>query len=324
MAPDNLESVVGENVKLRVEILTIAKELKKCKKLLMQQDRDLAATARERDDKTGRRRERDVEGREMEGMYREEKDKRQAVEDELAKAREEHLDKVRALEDDLDEARGQIDDQAEEMSRLRDTADIAQDELDKVREEARGLTESVGMGRGREARTIAKLEAEIVELKADLELAQQGAGADIEALEDRINEWRDKHDAAQIDLERRDQEIEDLNAEMDAKITDHERELAGIELEWRDEVLEARQQVEELKDVLAEREQELDEYRKVLHEREEELIVARDRVAELEAAQGETAERLTETLRGIEMDNATKEEDIVLANQEIDQVSKSN
>lgn len=321
MAPDNLENVVGENVKLRVEILTIAKELKKCKKLLMQQDRDLAATARERDDKGGRRKERDAEAREMEGLWKDEKERRQAVEDELAKAHEEYLDKLRALEDDLDEARGQIDDQVEEMSRLRDTADIAQDELEKLREEARGLTESVGLGRGRESRTIAKLEQEIVDLKADLELAQKGAGADIEALEDRINEWRDKHDAAQIELERRDQEIEELNNEMDAKIADHEREINEVEGEWRDEVVEARGQAEELKDVLAEREQELDDYRKALIERDEEMLAARERVAELEAAQGETAERLTETLRGIEMDNVTKEEDIVAANQEVDRVS---
>lgn len=314
MAPDNLESAVTENVKLRVEILTLAKELKKCKKLLLQQDRDLAATARERDDK-GRRRERDAEAREMEGMWREEKEKRQALEDELAKAREEYEDKVQELQFDLDEVRGQVDDQLEEMSRLRDTADIAQDELEQIR----GLTESVGLGKGRESRTIAKLEAEISELKADLEIAQKGG--DNDALEDHINEWRDKHHAAQIELERRDQEIEELNAEIDAKITEHERELSAVEEEWREELLVVRSQADELKDVMAEREQDLDDFRKMVIEREEELLVARERVAELEAAQGETAERLTETLRGIEMDNVTKEEDIIAANHEVDQVS---
>ncbi|BEI94172.1 uncharacterized protein CcaverHIS019_0606310 [Cutaneotrichosporon cavernicola] len=321
MAPDNLESVVSENVKLRVEILTIAKELKKCKKLLLQQDRDLAATARERDDK-GRRRERDAEAREMEGMWREEKEKRQAVEDELAKAREEHEDKVREIQYDLDELRGQVDDQLEEMSRLRDTADIAQDELEKVREEARGLTDSVGLGRGRESRTIAKLEADIAELKADLEIAQKRSGGDVEAFEDRINEWRDKHDAAQIELERRDQEIEELNNEIDAKIAEHERELNAVENEWRDELLVARSQADELKDVMAERELELDDFRKLLMERDDDIMGARDRIAELEAARGETAERLTETLRGIEMDNATKEEDIVAANHEVDRLGQ--
>jgi chromosome segregation ATPase len=257
----------------------------------------------------------------MEGMWREEKEKRQGLEDELAKAREEHEDKVRDLQFDLDELRGQVDDQLEEMSRLRDTADIAQDELERVREEARGLTESVGLGKGRESRTIAKLEAEIAELKADLETAQKGQDGDIEALEDRINEWRDKHDAAQIELERRDQEIEELNNEIDTKIAEHERELNAVENEWRDELLVARSQADELKDVMAEREQELDDFRKLILDREDELMVARDRVAELEAAQGETAERLHETLRGIEMDNATKEEDIIAANHEVDRVS---
>ncbi|GMK57402.1 hypothetical protein CspeluHIS016_0402360 [Cutaneotrichosporon spelunceum] len=321
MAPDNLESVVSENVKLRVEILTIAKELKKCKKLLLQQDRDLAATARERDVK-GRRRERDAETREMEGMWREEKDKRQALEDELTKAREEHDDKVRELEYDLGDLRGQVDDQLEEMNRLRDTADIAQDELEKVREEARGLTESVGLGRGRESRTIAKLEAEIAELKAGLEIARKGSGGDIEALEDRINEWRDKHDAAQIELERRDQEIEELNNEIDVKIAEHEAELDAVENEWREELLLATNRADDLRDANAERQQELEDLGKFLTEREEELVVAKERIAELESAQGETAERLTETLRGIEMDNATKEEDIVAANHEVERLGR--
>ncbi|BEI86402.1 hypothetical protein CcaverHIS002_0606890 [Cutaneotrichosporon cavernicola] len=322
MAPDNLESVVSENVKLRVEILTIAKELKKCKKLLLQQDRDLAATARERDDK-GRRRERDAEAREMEGMWREEKEKRQAVEDELAKAREEHEDKVREIQYDLDELRGQVDDQLEEMSRLRDTADIAQDELEKVREEARGLTDSVGLGRGRESRTIAKLEADIAELKADLEIAQKRSGGDVEAFEDRINEWRDKHDAAQIELERRDQEIEELNNEIDAKIAEHERELNAVENEWRDELSSWRA----AKPTSSRMSWPSASWSSTTSASSSwsgtTISWGRETASPSSRLRGgETAERLTETLRGIEMDNATKEEDIVAANHEVDRLGQ--
>lgn len=86
-------------------------------------------------------------------------------------------------------------------------------------------------------------------------------------------------------------------------------------------MLEARAQVDELKDVLQEREQDLEDIRKLVLEREEELVVARERVAELEAAQGETHDRLEETLRNIDMDNAEKEADLVSANREVEAVS---
>jgi len=40
-----------------------------------------------------------------------------------------------------------------------------------------------------------------------------------------------------------------LNRELDAKIREHEKELEMVADEWRDEVAEARAQVEELRDV---------------------------------------------------------------------------
>ena len=40
-----------------------------------------------------------------------------------------------------------------------------------------------------------------------------------------------------------------MNKELDTKIRDHEKELEMVADEWRDEVAEARAQVEELKDV---------------------------------------------------------------------------
>lgn len=55
--------------------------------------------------------------------------------------------------------------------------------------------------------------------------------------------------AAQLELDNRDREVDDLNAELDTKIREHEIELQQVAEEWRDEVLEARTQVDELKDV---------------------------------------------------------------------------
>lgn len=54
--------------------------------------------------------------------------------------------------------------------------------------------------------------------------------------------------------------------------------------------------------------------------REDELAGTSDRVAELQAAQGETHDRLEETLKNIERDNAEKEADLVAANLEIEKV----
>lgn len=60
---------------------------------------------------------------------------------------------------------------------------------------------------------------------------------------------RDRLAAAQLDLDRRDEEIQQLNEELDAKMADHDRDVKHVEAEWRDEVLETRAQVDELKDV---------------------------------------------------------------------------
>ena len=68
-------------------------------------------------------------------------------------------------------------------------------------------------------------------------------------LHQRLNECRDKLAAAQLDVDRRDGEIEQLNEELDAKVRDHDAEVQQVEVEWRDEVLEARERVDELKDV---------------------------------------------------------------------------
>jgi hypothetical protein len=50
-------------------------------------------------------------------------------------------------------------------------------------------------------------------------------------------------------VDHRDQEIEQLNEELDGKVRDHDKEILQVEADWRDEFLEARTQVDELKDV---------------------------------------------------------------------------
>ncbi|WVF69243.1 hypothetical protein IAT40_004019 [Kwoniella sp. CBS 6097] len=339
MAPEHIEAALKENVKLKLEILNLSKEMKKLKKLVLQQDRDLAAASRE---KGG------LDSRELERMWKDEKERRRAAEEALNKAEEEGGAKLRAqledteasekvwraraeeLEEELDGVRGNLDDQSEEAARLRDEADRALDEVEHLKEElerTRGLSESVGVSKGREARLATKvqeLEQENASLQADLSLAKKGAlsEADAELLEEKLNELQDQLASAQLDVESREREIDELNNELDARLKDHERELQQVEEEWRDEVLEARAQVDELKDALDAREQETKETREALLEREEELAAAQEKVSDLQGAQAETHDRLEETLKNIDRDNHEKDQELLDANREVEELGQ--
>jgi len=73
---------------------------------------------------------------------------------------------------------------------------------------------------------------------------------------------------------------------------------------------------------MEQREQDMKEVREMLLEREDELAVANERIAELQAVQAETHDRLEETLKNIERDNAEKDADLIEANREVEAVSR--
>ena len=168
MAPDHIEAALKENVKLKLEILNLSKEMKKLKKLLLQQDRDLAEAQREREVGKGGK-----EAREIESMYREEKQRRK-VEEELEgrgapddlRALLEDAEAAEAvwrqrseqLEGELENVKASLEDQVEEMNRVKDAGDRAQEDLERLQAEAEAkaaLGESVGISKGREARLLA-------------------------------------------------------------------------------------------------------------------------------------------------------------------------
>jgi chromosome segregation ATPase len=185
MAPDHIEAALKENVKLKLEILNLSKEMKKLKKLLLQQDRDLAEAARNANGNGGKG---GAETMELERLYREEKERRKAAEaerkrlgEELANGAggEDELEKLRAqvddteaseqvwrerceaLEEELENAKVAAEDHAEELERVRDAADRAQEEVERLQAQqadpSKALHESVGVGKGREARMQQKL-----------------------------------------------------------------------------------------------------------------------------------------------------------------------
>lgn len=75
-------------------------------------------------------------------------------------------------------------------------------------------------------------------------------------LEDMINSLRDKLAATNIELQQKEEEIAAKSQEIDEIIAEHESIVKDIESNWRGEVEEARQQVEDLKDAFTEQENE--------------------------------------------------------------------
>jgi chromosome segregation ATPase len=184
MAPDHIEAALKENVKLKLEILNLSK--------------DLAEAARNGDGKGGKAA---SDARELERLYREEKERRKAAESEYKRLEEElasgasagaagedvaqlrdRLEDTEAseqvwrnmcetLEEELENAKAANEDHAEEMERVRDAADRAQEELEKLQAQhadvSRGLGDSIGVSKGREAR----LQQKVADLEQVRDLA---------------------------------------------------------------------------------------------------------------------------------------------------------
>jgi predicted nucleic acid-binding Zn-ribbon protein len=202
---EHFRAMHNENVKLKLEVVNYAKEIKRLKKIILQQDRGLKDLQRQLDDLAAKGNGRgggdpkDKErALELEGLWREEKHRRKELEmtvkqlgDEQASSKKsgeagdesmaqmrDQLDdaeasekvwreRCEALEEEVESAKATAEDQAEEMERLRDEADRAVEEVEKMK--ANGLNESVGLGRGREA----KLTQRIADLEGVSDTANQ-------------------------------------------------------------------------------------------------------------------------------------------------------
>jgi len=70
-----------------------------------------------------------------------------------------------------------------------------------------------------------------------------------EQVEDDLNNMKDRVAALLIEIQQKEDECEQKNAEIDELVAEHKRIVEVVEDEWRGEVDEVRMQVEELKDV---------------------------------------------------------------------------
>ncbi|KIJ63400.1 hypothetical protein HYDPIDRAFT_92649 [Hydnomerulius pinastri MD-312] len=344
LAPDQVDAALKQNVSLKVEVQQRGFELKKLKRLVLELERELERSQRERGSGgSSRDRERDLEAKlqERERELRELRRGRVSAADEDALRQAELRNEE--LEEELENVRGLLEDNMEELERLREIVERRGDESIDERGENR---------RERWQRKLEELEAENEDLRARIEdqnelllkkedekedladeIAQLGleieeiqrkreaesierseSRAQIleereerEAVEEDFNAIRDKLAATMIELSQKEDEIELKNKDIDDLVAEHDRIVAVVEEEWRGEVEEARGQVEELRDALAERETESKELRL--------------NISELEANTNELHAKFEATLQHLEKEADEKDAELEAANREIEKLS---
>ncbi|KAK7023033.1 Cnn-1N domain-containing protein [Favolaschia claudopus] len=289
LAPDQIDAALKQNISLKIEVQQRGMELKKLKKLVLELERELdrlqrAGAGSHRS--SNRDRERELEEK-LEERDRELRELRRRATSDSADAL--LADRNAELEDELDNMRGLLEDNMEELERLRDIVERRRDsdEQDGGRVAALEAANTELLVRAEEQADLATQREEEKEDLADLveqlrleneDLQQQLQRAEAfersesrqmileereerEAVEDDLNAARDKLAAALIELQQKEDDLELKSQEIEDMVAEHDRLIAVVEEEWRGEVEETRQQVEELRDVLAERESESKELR---------------------------------------------------------------
>ncbi|KAJ6567603.1 hypothetical protein DFH09DRAFT_1261407 [Mycena vulgaris] len=282
LAPDQIDAALKQNISLKIEVQQRGMELKKLKKLVLELERELDRLQRAGagTHRAGTRdRERELEEK-LEERDRELRELRRRATSDSADAL--LADRNAELEDELDGMRGLLEDNMDELERLRDIVERRSDApdapdvaaLEAANAELRARAEEqadLALQREEDREELADMVEQLRLENEDLQQQLQRAEAmersesramileereEREAVEDDLNAARDKLAAALIELQQKEDDLEMKNAEIDDLVAEHERVVAVVEEEWRGEVEEARGQVEELRDVLAERESE--------------------------------------------------------------------
>ncbi|KAF6764547.1 hypothetical protein DFP72DRAFT_1163472 [Ephemerocybe angulata] len=253
MAPDQMDAALKQNINLKIEVQQRGMEIKKLKKLVLSLEHELervqrgaaaSAGASEREKELEQRR----SGRTGDDALRE------------AEARNAEL------EDELDNVKGLLEDNMDEIDRLKnivqqrgsDKAEELENENYELREKLRAQDDLVSQLQDdrddlQDALTELQLRLEELESRRHAESIERSQSRAAlldeqeahEELEDEVNQLRDRVAALMIELQGKEDE----------------RVVDVVEDEWRGEVEEARGQADELKDVLAERDGECEKLR---------------------------------------------------------------
>ncbi|KAK0205654.1 hypothetical protein IW262DRAFT_1464386 [Armillaria fumosa] len=272
LAPDQMDAALKQNIDLKIELSARGQEIKRLKKLLLELERELERMQRA----AGRGRERELEEKleERDREIRELRRQRQS-----GHGHEAELEEARDL---LEESNAEIE-RLREMVEARDgegdgplKARVAEleaaneewqqrmqsmaDEYEEEKQELVGSIESMGV---KIEQLQHRNEAQMQE-RSESRAMMLDEREHREAVEDDLNEVKDRLAAALIELQQKEDEVELKNEELDNLVVQHE----NIVEQWRGEVEETRGQVEELRDVLAERDAESKDLRLNINELE--------------------------------------------------------
>ncbi|KAI5899088.1 uncharacterized protein SCHCODRAFT_02604140 [Schizophyllum commune H4-8] len=264
LAPDQMDQALKQNINLKIEVQNRGLEIKKLKKLVLELERELERLQKGHGSSRSREREleekldeRDREIKELRRKLREGRSDNDAMR-ELENRNEE-------LEAELGDMRSLLEDNVEEINRLRvllegggneDIHHKREDLLDEI-ERLRLQLEDIQRRREAESYERSQSRAQVIEEREERE-----------AVEDNLSAMKDKLAAVMIELQQKEDELELKDREMMEIEADYKRQLEDQNDEWREEMEEAKGQVEELRDVLNERESECRDLRLSLTELE--------------------------------------------------------
>ncbi|KAL0569917.1 hypothetical protein V5O48_012048 [Marasmius crinis-equi] len=332
LAPEQMDAALKQNITLKVEALNRGRECKKLKKSLHEAEREIERLQR---GVGSRARERELEEK-LEERERELRElRRRRSSGNTSSANEPVVRELEArneeLEDELEDARGLLQDNLVEIERLQEMVESGsragssfangrRDELESEIERLKATIDDQAAALEEKEDQRLDLLDELEALQLDLEqlrnrqteasIARSESRAQMieereerQAVEDDLNAIKDRLAAALIELQQKEDEIEHKNQALDDLMAEHERVVAQVEEEWRGEVDEARQQVEELRDVLAERETESKDLRL--------------NISELEAGQNDLHQKFETTLAHLEQEADAKEAELESLNDTI-------
>lgn len=277
-----MDAALKQNINLKIEVQSRGMEIKRLKKLLLELEKELERMQRQ--ESRGRERELEEKLEERERELRELRRRKMGDHGDQFEAVREVEMRNSELEDELENARGLLEENMEEMERLREIVERRGDES----------TASESDGRSHKLRRrLADLEAENDDLRGELDnqaqivATKEDENGDLldavdslkltvsaleqrleastyersesraqvleekeerEAVEDDLNATKDRFAAAIIELQQKEDEIDERDREIDNLMAEHERIVGLVNEEWRQELEEAKGRVEELKD----------------------------------------------------------------------------
>ncbi|KAA1475865.1 hypothetical protein DENSPDRAFT_842743 [Dentipellis sp. KUC8613] len=338
LAPDQVDAALKQNINLKIEVQQRGMELKKLRKLVLELEKEL-----ERSQKGGsssRSRERELEAllEEREREIRELR-RRRAVGPEdgaLRDAEERNME----LEEELENVRGLLQDNMDELDRLRDIVENRGDEggsgsderlrrriddLEAENEELRSALDEhaeIITIRDDEKEDLQdqnealRLEIEDLQRRREMESIERSQSRaqileereEREAVEDDLNALKDKLAAATIELQQKEDDLGFKEQEIADLVSEHRRILDDVEMEWKGEVDEGKAQIEELRDALSDRDSESEELRM--------------QIAELESNTNALHEKFEAAFAHMEQEAEEKDAEIAAANREIEQLGQ--